>query len=207
VGHLWRTTGDISNLFDGILDHGTWQQLGIMRIVDLQDAIRKYAGPGHWNDPDMLEVGNGLSTAENRSHFSLWCMLAAPLIAGNDMRKMSGETRNILTNKEVIAVNQDELGIEAFKYRDADSLLIWLKPLKNDNWAVCFLNRSLKPKQLEFNWQNEMMNDALSGRELNAKTTTYKLRDLWMKKDIGDTKKPLQVTIPPHDVMVLRLNK
>jgi alpha-galactosidase len=207
VGHLWRTTGDISNLFDGILDHGSWQQLGIMRIADLQDTIRKYAGPGHWNDPDMLEVGNGLSTAENRAHFSLWCMLAAPLIAGNDMRKMSEDTRQVLTNKEVIAINQDPLGVEALKYRNRDSLLIWFKPLQNDNWAVCFLNRSLKPKQIEFDWQNEIVNDTLSKRELNSKATTYKLRNVWLGKDIGDTKQPLKATIPPHDVLVIRLSK
>jgi alpha-galactosidase len=207
VGHLWRTTGDISNLFDGILDHGNWQQQGIMRIVDSQDTIRKYAGPGHWNDPDMLEVGNGLTVAENRTHFSIWCMLAAPLIAGNDMRKMDEETKDILTNKEVIAVNQDQLGVEALKYSDKDSLQIWFKPLKSDEWAACFLNRSSKPKPIEFNWPNEVVNDTFSKRELNAKTITYKLRDLWLKKEIGDTKKPLKATIAPHDVLVLKLSK
>jgi len=207
VGHLWRTTGDISNLFDGVLDHGTWQQQGIMRIVDSQDTIRKYAGPGHWNDPDMLEVGNGLTSAENRTHFSMWCMLAAPLIAGNDMRKMSEETRNILTNKEVISLNQDPLGIEALKYRDADSLSIWFKPLKNDEWAACFLNRGSKPKQIEFDWQKEIVNDALSKRELKSNTTTYKLRNVWLSKEIGDTKQPLKATIAPHDVLVIRLTK
>ena len=207
VGHLWRTTGDISNLFDGILDHGNWQQEGIMRIVDSQDTIRQYAGPGHWNDPDMLEVGNGLTIAENRTHFSIWCMLAAPLIAGNDMRKMDESTKDILTNKEVIAVNQDVRGIEALKYSDKDSLQVWFKPLSNDEWAVCFLNRSSKAKQIDFNWQNEIVNDDLSKRELNAKTTTYKLRDLWLKKDMGDTKKPMEATIGSHDVLVLKLSK
>jgi alpha-galactosidase len=207
IGHLWRTTGDISNLFDGVLDHGTWQQQGIMRIVDSQDTIRQYAGPGHWNDPDMLEVGNGLTEAENRTHFSMWCMLAAPLIAGNDMRKMNESTRNILTNKEVIGVNQDPLGIQALKYSDKDSLQIWFKPLSNDEWAVCFLNRSSKPKQIHFNWQDEIVNDALSKRELNAKMTTYRLRDLWSKKDPGDTKAPLRATVGSHDVLVLKLSK
>ncbi len=207
VGHLWRTTGDISNLFDGILDHGTWQQQGIMRIVDSQDSIRKYAGPGHWNDPDMLEVGNGLTVAENRSHFSIWCMLAAPLIAGNDLRKMDESTKNILTNKEVIALDQDPLGIEALKYSDKDSLEIWCKPLENENWALCFLNRGTQPKQIEFNWQNEIVNDTLSKRELNANKTTYNLRDLWLKKDAGNTKKPSKATIASHDVLVLRLSK
>jgi len=112
-----------------------------------------------------------------------------------------------LTNKEVIAVNQDALGIEALKYRDNDSLQIWFKPLSNDEWAVCFLNRSSKAKQMDFNWQNETVNDTLSKRELNARTTTYKLRDLWLKKDLGDTKKPLKATIASHDVLVLKLSK
>ena len=207
VGQLWRTTGDISNVFDGIVDHGTWQQNGIIKIVDMQDTIRKYAGPGHWNDPDMLEVGNGLTVAENRTHFSMWCMLAAPLIAGNDMRKMDESTRSILTNKEVIALDQDGLGVEGLKYSDKDSLQIWVKPLTNDNWAVCFLNRSDKPKQIDFNWQNEIVNDDVSKRQLNAGTTTYKLRDLWLHKDIGDTKKSLKATVGSHDVLVVKLTK
>jgi alpha-galactosidase len=134
-------------------------------------------------------------------------LLAAPLIAGNDMRKMDESTRNILTNKDVIAVNQDVLGIEALKYSDKDSLQIWFKPLSNDDWAVCFLNRSSKAKQMDFNWQAEIVNDTLSRKELTAKTTTYKLRDLWLKKDIGDTKKPLKATIASHDVLVLKLSK
>ena len=138
VGELWRTTGDISAIFDGYVDHGTWKQTGVMPIVDLQKGLRKYAGPGHWNDPDMLEVGNGMSTNEDRSHFSMWCMLAAPLIAGNDVRKMSKVTKGILTNKEVIAVDQDKTGIEGFKYKDQDSLEVWVKLLQNDDWAICF---------------------------------------------------------------------
>jgi alpha-galactosidase len=120
---------------------------------------------------------------------------------------MNTETRNILTNKEVIAINQDPLGVEALKYRDTDSLLIWLKPLQNDNWAVCFLNRSLKPKQIEFDWQKEIVNDTLSKRELNSKTTNYKLSDLWQSRSIGDTRQPLKATIAPHDVLVIRLTK
>jgi alpha-galactosidase len=207
VGHLWRTTGDISNVFDGVVDHGTWQQQGLMRIVDMQDTIRKYAGPGHWNDPDMLEVGNGLTVAENRTHFSMWCMLAAPLIAGNDMRKMDEQTKNILTNKEVIALDQDALGVEGLRYSDRDSLQIWFKPLSNDNWAVCFVNRSNKPKQIEFNWPSEIVNDDVSKRQLNTSETVYKLRDLWLHKDVGDTKKPLKATIGSHDVLVVKLTK
>jgi alpha-galactosidase len=207
VGHLWRTTGDIYPQYDSTHKIDNWTALSVMKIVDLQNGLRKYAGPGHWNDPDMLEVGNGLTPAEDRTHFSMWCMLAAPLIAGNDMRKMNAETKTILTNNEVIGINQDPLGVEALKYRNTDSLLIWCKPLQNDNWAVCFLNRSLKPKQIEFDWQNEIVNDTLSKRDLNSKTTTYKLRDVWQNKEMGDTRQPLKATIAPHDVLVIRLTK
>jgi alpha-galactosidase len=102
IGHLWRTTGDITACFDCVVDHGTWKSWGVMQILDMQDGLRIHAGPGHWNDPDMMEVGNGLTVNENRAHFSMWCMLAAPLIAGNDLRNMDKETLEILTNKDVI---------------------------------------------------------------------------------------------------------
>lgn len=205
VGELWRTTGDISANFDGYLDHGTWKQSGVMPIVDLQKGLRKYAGPGHWNDPDMLEVGNGMSESEDRAHFSMWCMLAAPLIAGNDIRKMSEATKEILTNKEAIAVDQDKDGIEGFKYKDQDSLEVWVKPLSNNNWAVCFLNRSHSPMNINFNWKGEIITDTLFNKTLNAKEHTYSIRNLWTKKDDGNTQKPLKETLASHDVIVLRL--
>lgn len=94
-----------------------WGGCGVVEIIDKNADLHKYAGPGHWNDPDMLQVGNGVLTMEeNRSHFTMWCMLAAPLLAGNDIRKMDKETLGILTNKEVIAVNQDKLGKQGGRY-------------------------------------------------------------------------------------------
>ncbi len=207
VGELWRTTGDISAIFDGVIDHGTWKQLGVMPIVDLQKGLRKYAGPGHWNDPDMLEVGNGMSVAEDRSHFSLWCMLAAPLIAGNDLRKMTKETNAILTNKEIIAVNKDLAGMEGFLYKTKDSLEIYVKPLSNDDWAVCFLNRSHAPMKVNFNWKDEVITDTLFNKTMNANEHTYKIRNLWTMSNAGDTQKPLTAMLPSHDVIVLRLIK
>jgi alpha-galactosidase len=207
VGHLWRTTGDISAVFDGYIDHGTWKQSGVLPIVDLQQGLRKYAGPGHWNDPDMLEVGNGMSVSEDRTHFSMWCMLAAPLIAGNDLRKMSKETHAILTNKDVIAVDQDEAGIEGFKYSDKDSLEVWVKPLQNDNWAVCFLNRSHAPKKVNFNWKDEVINDTLFNKTPDTKRSTYHIKNLWTHMSAGDSQKPFSATVPSHDVIVLRLSK
>jgi alpha-galactosidase len=134
-------------------------------------------------------------------------MLAAPLIAGNDLRKMSRETESILTNKEVIAVNQDKLGIEGFKYIDKDSLEEWVKPLANDNWAVCFLNRSQAPVQVNFNWKEEIINDTLFKKTLNANTQTYKIRNLWSHSMQGDTQKPFVAMLPSHDVIVVRLSK
>ncbi len=207
VGELWRTTGDIYACYEGQKDMGTWKANCLMHIVDMNEPLRKYAGPGHWDDPDMLEVGNGLSDGENRTHFSLWCMMAAPLIAGNDIRKMSAETRSILTNKDVIAIDQDPLGVQGFRYSTKDSLATWFKPLNGGDWAVCFVNRSSQPQQINFNWKNENVNDTLSSLQLNAATTTYKIADVWTKKTSSTTAKPFNAAVQPHDVIMLRLIK
>ena len=207
VGHIWRTTGDITAQFEGIKSHGSWSSTGVMKILDMQDTLRKYAGPGHFNDPDMLEVGNGLSESENRAHFSMWSMIAAPLIAGNDIRKMSASTTAILTNKEVIAINQDALGIQAMKYAKSDSLETWIKPLQNGDWAVCFLNRKTTAQQINFDWNAHAIEDDVAKKTLDTKTTMYKLYDIWAKKDIGNTKKPLQMSVPPRDLVMLWLKK
>jgi alpha-galactosidase len=207
VGHLWRTTGDIYNCFEGVKDMGTWKANCILKNVDLEADLRKYAGPGHWNDPDMLEVGNGLPVNEDRVHFSIWCMLAAPLIAGNDIRKMNADTRLILTNKDAIAIDQDALGIQGLRYAVKDSLETWFKPLNNGDWAVCFLNRSTQQQKIDFNWKTENVNDTLSSRQLNAAVTPYKIIDVWTKKDLSTTAKPFSATVHPHDVIMLRLIK
>lgn len=207
VGHLWRTTGDITNCFDCELNHVTWSQWGVMKIVYMREGIRKYAGPDHWNDPDMLEVGNGMSVNEDKAHFSLWCMLAAPLIAGNDIRIMSKETNEILTNKEVIAIDQDSLGIQGFPYSAKDSLEVWVKPLMNDNWAVCFLNRSVKSQKLDFDWSRNIINDDIFNKTLDAGKSVYKIRDLWLKKDQGTTQKNISCEIPSHGIIMLKLSK
>lgn len=208
VGHLWRTTGDITACFDCEDTHGgAWTSWGVMKIVDMRKNIRQYAGPGHWNDPDMLEVGNGMTVSEDRAHFTLWCMQAAPLMAGNDIRKMSPQTRDILTNKEVIAIDQDALGIQGFVHSTKDSVDTWYKPLQNGDWAVCFLNRSKTPKTINHNWKANIVYDSLAAKELNAATAVYTLRDLWAKKEMGNTDKPLQALVGAHDVLVLRVSK
>lgn len=207
VGQLWRTTGDITAQFDGIRSFGNWHANGVMTIVDMQDSLRQFAGPDHWNDPDMLEVGNGMTTAEDRTHFSLWAMLAAPLMAGNDIRKMTAETRALLTNKDVIAIDQDSLGIEGFRYRDKDSLQTWARPLVRGDWAICFVNRSGKAQTVRFNWQEETINDPLFHQSLDTRGASYRLQDLWTKKSRGTTQKTLTATVAPHDVLLLRLTR
>jgi alpha-galactosidase len=155
----------------------------------------------------MLEVGNGMTVTEDRAHFSLWCMLAAPLMAGNDLRKMSPQTTEILTNKEVIAVDQDELGIEGFRYYAFDGMEIWVKPLKNNELAVCFLNRSDRPQTINYDWAAHNITDTLSKLNIDFNQASYKLRDLWTKKDIGNTKKVFKHAIASHDVVMLKLSR
>jgi len=207
VGQLWRSTGDIGVGFEKDITKGSWTALSVLSILDRQDSIRQYAGPGHWNDPDMLEVGNGMKYNEDKAHFSLWCMLAAPLMAGNDLRKMSPETTGILTNKEVIALDQDPLGVEAFRYYSFDGIEIWVKPLANNELAVCFLNRSGRPQEVNYDWKAHTITDTVSKTSFDFSQTNYKVRDLWAKKDIGTTNKPFKQTVPADDVVVLRLVK
>ena len=205
LGHLWRTTGDITACFDCVVDHGTWKSWGITYIIDMQKGLREYAGPGHWNDPDMMEVGNGMSVNEDRAHFSMWCMLAAPLIAGNNLSNMTKETNEILTNKDVIAVDQDSLGVQGFKYWAEDSLEIWFKPLEKDDWAVCFLNRSPEIKDINFSWKENAVSDTFSKRKADFSKIKYSILNLWTKENVGTTENNLVGKLPSHDVIMLRL--
>ena len=207
IGHLWRTTGDIYDCFDCAYNHGTWTAWGAMKILDMQDGLREYAGPGHWNDPDMLEVGVGkLTTSENRAHFSMWCMLVAPLITGNELSNMTDEVRAILTDPIAISVNQDPLGIQGLRYQKADSLETWFKPLSNGEWALCFLNRAQDAKQIDFNFAQNVVDDTFSKRILDANKQEYKLTNVWTKKVIGTTQKVLSAQVPSHDVLMLILS-
>ena len=207
VGHLWRTTGDIHNCFDCVDDHGSYKNWGVLQIIDQQKDLRAYAGPGHWNDPDMLEVGNGMSLNEDRAHFSMWCMLAAPLIAGNDVRHISRETLGILANKEAIAVDQDALGVEGFMHLAKDGVEVWFKPLSHEAWAVCVLNRNSTTKPVVFSWKQEQVQDPLAKREAAFDRTLYAVRDLWTKLERGTTATDLVAEVPGHDVLMLRLTK
>jgi alpha-galactosidase len=195
-GNLWRTTGDIQDRWSGKKEWkpGDCCSWGVVDIVDAEDAIYSYAGPGHWNDPDMLEVGNGgMTTTEYRSHFSLWALLAAPLIAGNDLRDMTPEIRDILTDKEVIAVNQDPLGRQGRRVWKNGDLEVWSKPLAGGARAVILFNRGGSEQQITANWTNLYYPESLSAS----------VRDLWQKKDLGKFAGRVSAAVPSHAVVML----
>jgi alpha-galactosidase len=207
VGHLWRVTGDIINCWDCEIGHGSWSSSGVWKIIDMRKDIRKEAGPGHWNDFDMMEVGNGMTNAEDRSHFAMWTMLASPLIMGNDLRMASSETIKTLSNIEVIQVNQDKLGIQGFRFSNENELEIWIKPLANDEWAITFVNMGDKLTTINFDWKKHDMGDNLNNKNLEVKKINYKIRDLFNHKNLGDTASNLKAEIASHDVLMIKLFK
>jgi len=193
IGHLWRTTGDIQDCWDC---SQPWGGMGLIHIIDLQTELHAYAGPGHWNDPDMLEVGNGhMTTSEYRAHFSFWCLLAAPLMAGNDLRELSPETKEILLNKEVITVDQDPLGIQGRKVADAGPTQVWMKPLSGAARAVILFNRGSAVSPISVTWEQIGL----------APGAEAQVRDLWAKKDLGTFKARFTATVKPHDVAMIRV--
>ncbi len=192
VGNQWRTTGDISDCWNCTKKN----QIGFVQILDMQDGLETYAGPGHWNDPDMLEVGNGGMTAtEYRSHFSFWCLLASPLIAGNDLKNMTPEIKEILTNKEVIAVNQDPLGMQGRRVRKAGDLDIWAKQLKDGSRAVILFNRGEADADMSVSWEDLGYPAHLSAN----------VRDLWQKKDLGKLTGSFTAKVAPHGVVMVKV--
>jgi alpha-galactosidase len=188
------------------VNHGDWFSFGVLQIIDKQVDIHSFAGPDHWNDPDMLEVGNGMSWTEDRAHFSMWCMLAAPLIAGNDMFRMSKKTQEILTNKNVIAIDQDSLGVEGFKIKSDNEIETWVKPLQNGDWIICFLNRGKVDGSITFSWNNVMIIDPVSKKEFAANKKVYSIKDVWAEQNVGTTEKDYISKIASHDVILLRLH-
>ncbi|WP_281764993.1 glycoside hydrolase family 27 protein [Neptunitalea lumnitzerae] len=209
VGQMWRITGDIINCWECQIGHGSWFSSGIWPIIEMRmnTNIREIAGPGHWNDYDMMEVGNGMTDAEDRSHFAMWSILTSPLMMGNDLRSMSKETTKTLTNKEVIAINQDALGIPGLRFSNENKLEIWVKPLENDGWAVTFVNRNDTPVELDFDWNKHPIGDDVSQHFMESDKNTFEVRDLFNHKNLGTTKKNLKATIGVHDVLMVKLSK
>jgi len=194
VGHLWRTTYDITDRWDGT----RWgNHLGVIDILEKQVGLEKYAGTGGWNDPDMLEVGNkGLTINESKVHFTMWCMLAAPLITGNDIRNMPNEIKHILTNTKMIAVNQDKLGKQGFKIYDEGNFEVWQKTLSNGEIAVVFLNLENKEKHYQVDWGN---------LKIKGFSNQYVIEDLWKNKVAGNTDDNMSIIVPSRDVLAVKL--
>ena len=184
-GNLWRTTGDITD---------DWKHMAANGFRTLE--IASYAQPGHWNDPDILEIGNGgMTNEEYRTHMSLWSILAAPLLAGNDLRTMSEETKAILLNTEVIAIDQDPLGLPAKKISDHDDLTVAARPLKNKTWAVGLFNRSTAPAKMSVAWS-----------DLGLRGKLY-VRDLWAHKDLGRIADQFTIEVPSHGVVLITVRR
>ncbi|MFC2128916.1 glycoside hydrolase family 27 protein [Bacteroidota bacterium] len=203
-GHLWRTTWDSRDYWES--ENYTNGQAGIMNILDKQEGLEKFAGPGSWNDPDLLMVGlwgkgkssshggkSGCTFEEYKSHFSLWCILAAPLIVNMDVRNMDKQSAEILLNQEVIDIDQDPLGKQGFKIKDDGDLEIFYKELAGDEIAICILNRSEEAVKLNIDWKELDINNS------------FLIRDLWQKKHIGNTNKSFKAKLNSHGVILLRL--
>ena len=194
-GNLWRTTGDIWDHWEGPGNHGDWH--GVLDILDSEANLYSHAGPGGWNDPDMLEVGNGgMTDAQYRAHFSLWAILAAPLIAGNDLANMDAATRAILTNADVIAVDQDSLGVQGRRVAASNGGEVWMRPLSDGGRAVILLNRGQATRRINVQWS-----DLGYPAEL-----TLGVRDLWQHAEMGVFKGAYAVDVPPQAAIMIRLH-
>ncbi|HWO31229.1 MAG TPA: glycoside hydrolase family 27 protein [Candidatus Acidoferrum sp.] len=180
-GNLWRTTEDINDHYDR------------MSVIGFdQDGLEPFAAPGHWNDPDMLEVGNGgMNHDEYLTHMSLWVLLAAPLLAGNDLSKMTPETLNMLTNKEVVAVDQDAKGVQGRRVAQEGPLEVWAKPLADGSIAVGLFNRGESTDPI-----------TLSFKEIGVQGSA-KVRDLWQHQDLGSFSGSYTEEVPRHGAVMI----
>jgi alpha-galactosidase len=193
IGNLWRSTGDIVDHWD---QKEKWGGNGLIQIIDLMDGLESYNGPGHWNDPDMLEVGNGgMTNTEYVTHFSMWCLFSAPLMAGNDIRGMSPAIHDILTNKEAIAIDQDSLGQQGRRIRKDGDLEVWAKQLADGSRAVVLLNRSAKPQEISVKWTELGYPEKL----------TATVRDLWSHKDVAAGVNTYSASVAPHGVSFVKI--
>jgi alpha-galactosidase len=183
--NLWRTTGDIQ---------ANWNS--VYTILNEQAGLAKYAGPGHWNDPDMLEVGNGrLTLAENRTHFSMWAMLAAPLLAGNDLPNMKPEVKAILTNPDVIAIDQDRLGREGTHAYSDGEVDVWTRHLEGGALAIAVLNAGSE-RYSTHPFHLDLARLGLHG--------PLKAKNLWTGEEVTLTDE-MPLEIPTHDILLVRI--
>src|ERR1700677_1597735 len=191
IGNLWRATGDIQDCWDC---KKQWGGNGVVQILDLMNGLETYAGPGHWNDPDMLEVGNGgMTNEENRAHFSMWAMFSAPLLAGNDISNMTPDTKAILLNKEVIAIDQDALGRQGRRVKKMGDLEIWSKQLSDGGRAVALLNRGATAAKISVAWSDIGYPDSL----------TASVAQFWAGKELPKQHGGYAAEVPSHGVVMV----
>ena len=212
IGDSWRIGPDIWCSFDSTRVFPTYIQCSVIDCINRNDSLRSYAGPGHWNDPDMLEVGNGLSVNQDRAHFTMWCMMASPLILGNDVRNMSDETKAILTNRDLIAIDQDKLGVQGLRFLIREGLEYWFKPLSNGDWAMTIFNPTRQSLSCSLNWQDfNLTDEEVSKRSTAFDQNLYKIKNLWTGRMEGKTtlksKIERKVSVPAQDVITYRLIK
>jgi alpha-galactosidase len=192
-GNLWRTTDDIRDNYYTMAFFGFGQ-----------NGLEKYAGPGGWNDPDMLEIGNGgMDEEESRSQMSLWCILAAPLLMGADVTKLNPTMLAILTNPEVIAVDQDPAGIQGRRIFQEGTDEIWMKPLGDYSRAVGLFNTGWGPSRITVDFADLGISETAFGGEDWGRYAT--VRDLWAQKDLGKFKNSFTATVPKHGVVLIKL--
>jgi len=193
IGTMWRTTTDIQDCFDCIRD---WGGMGWVHILEKNADLAPWAGPGHWNDPDMLEVGNqALTPVECHSHFAMWCMLAAPLIAGNNISTMNDTIEAILIAPEIIAIDQDPLGIQGIRIRNNNGLQVWQKPLNDGSIAVALLNVTKSSAPMFVTLEEIGFKNGVSGS----------VRDLWERRDLVSIKDTFLTEVEPHGVVVVKI--
>ena len=188
IANLWRTTFDIGPEWIST----SWYR-GVYEIIDANNKYWQIAKPGHWNDPDMLEVGNrGLSYEEQRSQMTMWSIMAAPIMISSDVRNMSNETKELYLNKDMIAINQDSLGVQGHRISDKNGKQVWTKPLKNGDIAVALLNNNNSTQTVECNFKDIGVEGEVE------------VRDAWKKKDLGPVSS-VSIELPAHGSALLRL--
>jgi len=193
VGAMWRTTNDIQDCYDCVRN---WGGAGWVQILDKNASLAPFAGPGHWNDPDMLEVGNkSMNPTECRAHFAMWCMLAAPLIAGNNISTMNDTIRDILTAPEIIAIDQDKLGIQGTRIKSNNGLQVWQKPLSDGSVAVALLNVTKSSASM----------DVTLSEVGFKKGEASSVRDLWSRKDLASINDIYKTEVKAHGVVVIKI--
>ncbi len=202
-GHLWRTSYDVGDKWDE--PRNEHSQIGILTSIDVMTDLGRFAGPGGWNDPDMLVIGlrnsgfikgGGCTDIEYQTQMSMWCMFSAPLMMGCDLKNMNEDTKRILLNREIIAIDQDSLGKQAFRVMRKDGIEAWQKPLSGNRVAIAFLNRNSKDGTVTAPYQ---------ALELDPKAN-YKAYDVWQHVTVKQPDRALSASLKPHECKVFVLS-